>query len=70
MQNKLKILSNAKLVGPANSLNNTNYEPGDIRMVGGDGKQYLINTGDQNINNALQSSNILSQSYNKFYKLE
>ena len=38
MQNKLKILSNAKLVGPANSLNNTNYEPGDIRMVGGDGK--------------------------------
>ena len=29
-------------------------------------KQYLINTGDQNINNALQSSNILSQSYNKF----
>lgn len=66
MQNKLKILSNAKLVGPANSLNNTNYEPGDIRMVGGDGKQYLINTGDQNINNALQSSNILSQSYNKF----
>lgn len=66
MQNKLKILSNAKLVGPANSLNNTNYEPGDIRIVGGDGKQYLINTGDQNINNALQSSNILSQSYNKF----
>lgn len=66
MQNKLRILSNAKLVGPANSLNNTNYEPGDIRIVGGDGKQYLINTGDQNINNALQSSNILSQSYNKF----
>lgn len=66
MQNRLKILSNAKLVGPANSINNTNYEPGDIRMVGGDGKQYLINTGDQNINNALQSSNILSQSYNKF----
>lgn len=66
MQNKLKILSNAKLVGPANSLNNTNYEPGDIRMVGGDGKQYLINTGDQNINNALKNSNILSQSYNRF----
>lgn len=66
MQNKLRILSNAKLVGPANSLNNTNYEPGDIRMVGGDGKQYLINTGDQNINNALKNSNILSQSYNRF----
>lgn len=66
MQNKIKILSNAKLVGTANSINNTNYEPGDIRIVGGDGKQYLINTGDQNINNALQSSNILSQSYNKF----
>lgn len=65
MQNKLRILSNAKLVGPANTLNNTNYEPGDIRMVGGDGKQYLINTGDQNINNALQSSNILSQSFNR-----
>lgn len=59
-------LSGARLLGPAQSLTNKNYEPGDMYMQSSDGKVYIINTNNQTINKALEPTTRLTQSVNDY----
>lgn len=59
-------LSGAKILGPAQSMVNTNYKPGDMYVQSTDGEIYLINSNNKTINDALTPAHRLSQSINKY----
>ena len=63
---KTEILSGAKLLGPAQSLTNSNFEAGDIYIQAKDGSVYLINTNNKSLNDRLTPSTNLVKSIDRY----
>lgn len=59
-------LNGAKILGPAQSLTNTNYEPGDMYVQSTDGTVYIMNSNNKTINDALAPTTKLTQSINNY----
>lgn len=68
---KAQLLTGANIVGPAQSLGNRNYQPGDMYIQAidpetGSPKTFIINTNNQTFNMANAPASILTQSIDSY----
>jgi len=63
---KTEILSGAKLLGPAQSLTNSNFEAGDMYIQAKNGNVYLMNSNNKSLNDRLTPSTNLVKSIDKY----
>lgn len=68
---KAQLLNGANIIGPAQSLSNKNYQPGDMYIQGkdpetGSTKIFIMNTNNQSFNAANAPATILTQSIDNY----